>query len=34
VIRRLVLTLLLVGFGVLVVKSLPDLARYLKMRGM
>ena len=33
-IRRLVLTSLLVLVGFVVVKSLPDIARYLKMREM
>jgi len=34
VIRRFVLTLLLAALAGLVVKSLPDLARYLKIREM
>ncbi len=33
-IRRLVLSVLLVIFAALVVHSLPDIARYLKMREM
>jgi hypothetical protein len=33
-IRRLVLTSLLALVGFVVVKSLPDIARYLKMREM
>jgi hypothetical protein len=33
-IRRFVISLLLAGIAGLVVKSLPDLARYLKMREM
>lgn len=33
-IRRFVMSLFLAGAAVLVVKSLPDLARYLKMREM
>jgi hypothetical protein len=33
-IRRLILSLLLTMIAVLVVRSLPDLARYLKLRGM
>jgi hypothetical protein len=32
--RRIVWSLLLIGLAVVVVKSLPDLARYLKMREM
>jgi hypothetical protein len=32
--RRLVLTMLLGGVAVLVVKSIPDIARYLRIRGM
>ena len=34
VIRRLIWSLLLIALATLVVKSLPDLARYLKMREM
>jgi hypothetical protein len=33
-IRRLVMPLFLAGVAVLVVKSLPDIARYLKIREM
>ena len=33
-IRRLVVAVVLVLFATLVVKSLPDIARYLKMREM
>ena len=33
-IRRLVLSLALAAIAVLVVKSLPDIARYLKIREM
>jgi hypothetical protein len=33
-IRRFAISLLLAGIAGLVVKSLPDLARYLKMREM
>jgi hypothetical protein len=33
-IRRLILSLLLTMIALLVVRSLPDLARYLKLRGM
>jgi hypothetical protein len=33
-IRRLILSLFFVMFAALVVRSLPDLARYLKLRGM
>jgi hypothetical protein len=33
-IRRFVMPLFLAGVAVLVVKSLPDLARYLKIREM
>jgi hypothetical protein len=33
-IRRLVVSLLLAALTVLVIKSLPDIARYLKMREM
>jgi hypothetical protein len=33
-IRRFVLSVLLIMLAMLIVKSLPDLARYLKMRGM
>jgi hypothetical protein len=33
-IRRLVVALALAGVGLLVVRSMPDLARYLKMREM
>ena len=32
--RRLIWSLLLIAVATLVVKSLPDLARYLKMREM
>lgn len=33
-IRRFVLSLALVALAVVIVKSLPDIARYLKMREM
>jgi hypothetical protein len=33
-IRRLVVALALVGVALVVVRSMPDLARYLKMREM
>jgi hypothetical protein len=33
-IRRLVLSAALAGIAVLIVKSLPDIARYLKIREM
>jgi hypothetical protein len=33
-IRRLVVSLLLAALAALVIKSLPDIARYLKMREM
>ena len=33
-IRRLILSVLLILFAVAVVKSLPDVARYLRMREM
>jgi hypothetical protein len=33
-IRRLIVTLLFALIAALVVQSLPDLARYLKLRGM
>ena len=33
-IRRLVMSVVLAGFAGIVVKSLPDLARYLKIREM
>jgi hypothetical protein len=33
-VRRFVASLVLAGLAALVVKSLPDLARYLKMREM
>jgi hypothetical protein len=32
--RRLVFTSLMVGLGAVVVRSLPDVARYMKMRQM
>jgi hypothetical protein len=33
-IRRLVASLILAGIAALVIKSLPDIARYIKMREM
>jgi hypothetical protein len=33
-IRRLVVSLALAGIALLIVRSMPDLARYLKMREM
>lgn len=33
-IRRLLLSIVLVGIAVMVVQSLPDVARYLKIREM
>lgn len=33
-IRRLVLSLALAGIALVIVRSMPDLARYLKMREM